>query len=184
MSSEPLNGQAGLPSNRRWRPWIPLAVLVIVGLLLIPAVHWRLIGWAKGEAFYQGRPTSWWERAVVRWQKNVRREAVPSILQDTDPETIPVHIELSQSSNYNVRSQATVSLRGAFEPRRAVSILIRVLDDKRPDIRETAAQALGNMGDKAREAIPALKARLKDDNEAVRKKAAEALQMIDPTAVD
>jgi hypothetical protein len=47
--------------KRRWRLWLGLAVvLVLAGGLAHPSVHWRLIGWLKGEAFYQGRPTSWW----------------------------------------------------------------------------------------------------------------------------
>jgi hypothetical protein len=37
-----------------------MVVLLVAASLLHPAVHWRLIGWAKGEAFYQGRPTSYW----------------------------------------------------------------------------------------------------------------------------
>jgi hypothetical protein len=33
--------------------------LLLVALLMLPGVHWRLIGWVKGEAFYQGRPTNY-----------------------------------------------------------------------------------------------------------------------------
>ena len=48
---------------KSWR--LRLAILLIVASsLLLPAVHWRLIGWARGEAFYQGRPTSYWKRQV------------------------------------------------------------------------------------------------------------------------
>jgi hypothetical protein len=25
-------------------------------------------GWLRGEAFYQGRPTSWWSREILHWQ--------------------------------------------------------------------------------------------------------------------
>jgi hypothetical protein len=35
-------------------------VLALLGVLALPGVHWRLIGWAKGEPFYQGRPASYW----------------------------------------------------------------------------------------------------------------------------
>ena len=47
--------------RRRWRLLIILALLLLVGAsLLHPAVHWQLIGWYRGEAFYQGMPASWW----------------------------------------------------------------------------------------------------------------------------
>ena len=47
--------------KRRWRLWLALFLALLAGAsLLHPAVHWRLLGWARGEAFYQGFPTSWW----------------------------------------------------------------------------------------------------------------------------
>ncbi|OAI48352.1 hypothetical protein AYO44_07195 [Planctomycetaceae bacterium SCGC AG-212-F19] len=46
-------------ARRRWEI-LGGMVLLIVGFFAHPAVHWRLIGWAKGEAFCQGRPTSCW----------------------------------------------------------------------------------------------------------------------------
>lgn len=51
--------------TRRWRLLVSLALLLLVGsVLALPAVHWRLIGWVKSEAFYDGRPTCWWAREV------------------------------------------------------------------------------------------------------------------------
>src|SRR2546425_683178 len=47
--------------KRRWA--ISLGILLILSLgasSFHPAVHWRLIGFVKGEAFFQGRPTSYW----------------------------------------------------------------------------------------------------------------------------
>src|SRR5437868_5553085 len=40
-----------------------LGGLVLVALavtLSLPAVRWRMIGWWRGEAFYRGRPTSFY----------------------------------------------------------------------------------------------------------------------------
>lgn len=55
--------------KRRWRLWLGLTLVLFLGSsLLHPAVHWRLIGWARGEAFYQGRPTSWWARECRQWE--------------------------------------------------------------------------------------------------------------------
>ena len=47
--------------RRRWRLWLALALLLLVGAsLLHPTVHWLLIGWYRGEAFCLGRPSSYW----------------------------------------------------------------------------------------------------------------------------
>ncbi len=53
--------------KRRKPLWHILPLLLLGGCLLHPAIHWRLIGWAKGEAFYQGRPTSYWRAECERW---------------------------------------------------------------------------------------------------------------------
>jgi hypothetical protein len=56
--------------KRRWRVLTCLLLFILIGVVLsVPAIHWRLIGWAKGEAFYQARPTSWWEMECQRWKR-------------------------------------------------------------------------------------------------------------------
>jgi len=42
------------------------ALLLAGTALSLPAMRWRLIGWAKSEAFYAGRPTSYWRRELLR----------------------------------------------------------------------------------------------------------------------
>lgn len=49
--------------KRRWKLWLSL-VLLTGGLVALPAMHWRVIGWVRGEAFYQGMPASWWAREI------------------------------------------------------------------------------------------------------------------------
>ena len=49
-----------------------LACLVILfvgltGVCLHPAIYWRAIGWSRGEAFYQGRPTCYWAEQFRNW---------------------------------------------------------------------------------------------------------------------
>ena len=56
----------------------------------------------------------------------------------------------------------------------AVSALIKALKDKSEDVRWTAAETLGYIGDKS--AIPALHKALKDKNEFVRLRARDALE--------
>jgi HEAT repeat protein len=53
--------------KRRWRLWLGLVLLLFVAAsFLLPAVRWRVIGWVKGEAFYEGRPTSYWSKEIER----------------------------------------------------------------------------------------------------------------------
>ena len=47
--------------RRRWRLLLALTLLLLAGgLALVPGVRWPVYGWLRGEAFYQGRPTSYW----------------------------------------------------------------------------------------------------------------------------
>ncbi|OAI46024.1 hypothetical protein AYO44_12135 [Planctomycetaceae bacterium SCGC AG-212-F19] len=39
-------------------------LLLIVASVLHPAVHWRVIGWWRADAIYQGRPTSYWVNEI------------------------------------------------------------------------------------------------------------------------
>ena len=51
--------------KRRWRLWLVLLTLLISATVLVmPSVHWRLIGWVMRQEFYAGRPTSWWESEI------------------------------------------------------------------------------------------------------------------------
>lgn len=57
--------------KRRWL--LRLALLLLVGTSsLLPPVYWRVIGWTRGEAFYQGRPTSYWRTQIQgnKWALN------------------------------------------------------------------------------------------------------------------
>src|SRR5262245_8848232 len=54
-------------TRRRWLCLSASLVSVAALSLIHPAVHWRLIGWARGEAFYQGRPTSYWRKEAHQW---------------------------------------------------------------------------------------------------------------------
>jgi hypothetical protein len=51
-----------------WRIVFCLAVLVALAAAFAhPAVYWPVTGWLRGEAFYQGRPTSYWSQAIWTW---------------------------------------------------------------------------------------------------------------------
>jgi hypothetical protein len=55
--------------RRRWCWLLALVVMVGFAIWLEPTrVVW---GWLRGEAFYQGRPTSWWASELDRWECHV-----------------------------------------------------------------------------------------------------------------
>ena len=49
--------------NRR-RLTIASLLVAIVSIFFLPPVYWRVVGFVKGEAFYDGRPTSWWAKKI------------------------------------------------------------------------------------------------------------------------
>ncbi len=68
--------------------------------------------------------------------------------------------------------------RSAKTAAKAILVLVAGLSDTLPETRKAAAEALGDLGPLAREAIPALQKAAKDDSKAVREAAAKALESI------
>src|SRR5262245_16011279 len=111
--------------KRRWRLLLGLALLILVGgALLLPAVHWRVIGWVRGEAFYHGRPSSYWSGEILAWWKDQApataqfswsslRDALTPARQweyapfqeseRTDPAALPILVDLVKDPDYRVR---------------------------------------------------------------------------------
>src|SRR5437763_15710605 len=55
-------------TQRRRRLLVALSLLALLGVLALPGVHWRLVGWWRGEPFYDGRPASYWSSAIADCQ--------------------------------------------------------------------------------------------------------------------
>lgn len=68
--------------KRKARWWLILIILAAFAVWLEPTrVPW---GWLRGEAFYDGRPTSWWARELERWEAQSTGSNVWSTLWDTE----------------------------------------------------------------------------------------------------
>ncbi|MEQ1790832.1 MAG: HEAT repeat domain-containing protein [Nitrospiraceae bacterium] len=65
---------------------------------------------------------------------------------------------------------------------RAVSLLLELLQDERPEMRRTAAESLGKIGD--RESIDSILPLIQDPEDAVRQAAVTAMGRLKPTATD
>src|SRR5208283_4904884 len=126
--------------KRRWRLWLGLALLFLVaGWMVAPSVYWRGLGWWRGEAFYLGRPSRYWETEIrdrysglvegslpnnpvlfslpTWWEQLFDKVGVyqpvsitkPALLEG-DPEGIPVLLELLRSPDPKCRQVAVIGL--------------------------------------------------------------------------
>jgi hypothetical protein len=82
---------------------------------------------------------------------------------------------LLHSKQHKERIGAAVTL-GRLEDKRALSALVKALDDQHHNVRALAAVALGRIGHAS--ALPALEKALKDREEVVRRRAREAIEAI------
>jgi hypothetical protein len=147
-----------------------LAAVAVLGVLALPAVHWRLVGWARGEPFYAARPVSYW-RGVVR------EAELDATFRDSGP------LVITRLTFARAEGRVTKFLRrwlprlgptprGERDPPlpagdpAALPVLESLLADGEPKVRAAAAHALGNVGAGAARTAPALR-RLAHDPEGV-----------------
>lgn len=131
--------------RRRWRLLTGLALLLVGVVLSFPAVHWRLIGWARGEAFYDGRPSSWWREPVRRYPLDPS-EAVEEVYEKILAE------EFGDGSIWEKwtgpRHPPTYRPLLAGDPS-AIRVLTELLNDSDERVRTTARQMLDRIAAEA-----------------------------------
>src|SRR5262245_40801904 len=91
-----------------------LVALAIILTILHPLGYYTVVGYLKREAFYKGRPTSYWIQAL-RKEEDVYSESGPfgvqgKTLRDGGAEVVPVLIEMLHANETNARMQALVTL--------------------------------------------------------------------------
>jgi hypothetical protein len=86
---------------------------------------------------------------------------------------------LLSSKQHKERIGAALTL-GRLEDKRAISALVKALDDEHHNVRALAAVALGRIGDPS--VLPALEKASKDQEEVVRRRAREAIEAIQKKA--
>jgi len=196
----------------RKRPLLLSLILLLLagGVLSLPPVHWRLIGWWRGEAFFKGLPTSYWRleistaidpakpkalsgpsttsisRQLASW---VGRKPTPdfSVFDLAHPAAVPVLCELARDPDPAIRWEAAWLLGQAAPPGSevpaAVEALVDLLGDEAAGTRVNAAGSLEVIGPPhARIAVPVLLRSLAHRELEVRHQAAQALRAIDPAA--
>jgi hypothetical protein len=128
---------------KRRRIWFALIALVGVALAAYFEPTNCVRGWLRGEAFYDGRPTSYWAAEIQRWDtlfevaggaphdqycKYSRRHGWPRWLEyslpapewpkllDGDPDGLPVLLELADHPDWNVQEWVRVGMRRIQHP--------------------------------------------------------------------
>ena len=106
-------------------------------------------------------------------------EVIETLGEIGDPAAIPVLIKTLRSSDGRWLGSRIVDALGQIGDTAAVLGLIEVLSDERWSMRQSAAYQLGEIGEPAKEAVPALIKALSDEEGYVRVRAADALMKID-----
>lgn len=64
----------------RRRYWVPLVLLVLLIVVARFDLHYHILGWLRGDAYYQGLPTSYWRDAATfqlkgpsSWRQTIHR---------------------------------------------------------------------------------------------------------------
>jgi hypothetical protein len=162
-----------------------LGLLMTACLQMLPAVHWRLAGWWRGEPFYGGRPASYWGYMFAHSEIIAGPDGKPYYR---------VQIPLLTRLQYRLglrptfHTVAVADLPGSDRDPGAVPVLTALLGDEDYHVRLSAAHSLGRIGPAAAVAVPEL-LRLAQDPKPVDPLdreiyIIEPLRRIDPAAAD
>ena len=143
------------------------ATLVVLGVLALPGVHWRIIGWARGEPFHRARPASYYANRLRSWH-----DVQPSgVFVSWGPEynskgylCTPAEAWVRRNVGHRAANLVWDHAWAEWlcEPG-AVPVLIALLDHHDPAVRYVAVENLGRVGPSAQPALPQLR-RLADDH--------------------
>jgi len=139
-----------------------LLVVLVAATLAVPAVRWRAYGWGRGEAFFDGRPTTYWREAVLARSLTVYPPHRPrdQIALDVVAHRTLVQVATGWANRHtglfpSAVGPTMVSVYKAGPP--AVPVLTALLADPDPRVRGFAASELQCLGRMARPAAPALR---------------------------
>jgi hypothetical protein len=193
---------------RRRRLLLLLTLILVVSsgiVLLFPWPRYALWGLVRGEASYQGWPTSYWsnvirassvdrpwalERAVRFLGLNRPPGAGYALLLKGDPQSLGVLRALLRDEDGRVRDLACDGIRKIAFRTRELGTAVDELRQTVPDLvvlaqgdgleKTGALLALGYIGPDAADAVPLLKEGLKDEKVLNRVRVAMAICMVDP----
>jgi hypothetical protein len=166
-------------------------LLLAAGVLALPAVHWRLIGWVRDEAFYQGRPTSYWSGRIEEWtgsrywSSDSRLSAFPSQSRwDRSCAAIGLSADMPNlrpevlGGGRDVNWKMIPPNHDVLEDE-AVPVLIELLRDENQWVRQAAIRAFVENNTTNRQMVPALLDTALNADPPTRRTAAAAVWQLD-----
>jgi len=145
--------------------WLCLVPILLVSLVVVALLEPNRIvrGFFAGEAFFRGRPTSYWREVLRKHGRagNIPRETAVQFMDG--PPAFPVLRACASDPDPLVRWPA-IGLLGesGIRSQEALELLAEALHDEHIEVRLKALSTLARWGPKARPAVPALVERLKD----------------------
>jgi hypothetical protein len=158
--------------TRRKAKWVVVVAAMVLGLAAVPAVYVLQAG-KRGEHFYRGFPSSYWEGRLKSWANNpvgqfhsvplLNRVVAyfglsgrPAILDAHDSSAVPVLLDLYKSKDDRVRHQAIDALiRSPFNAA-AAATLAADLNDPSIEVRRGAALVLCYLNQEWAPLLPAV----------------------------
>jgi hypothetical protein len=158
--------------------------VVLAGALALPYLPWALSGWLRGESFYRGWPTSYYRETLKRPYSHNGLNGwcfgAPDGFWGVEvpPSPLPLESRPQVAAVYQ-RLGLTPRPRVVFylsEVEQVIPVLTELLRDDDARVAANAAMILGQMGRRARPAVPALLAAVHHHRDVrVRRAAAYAL---------
>jgi hypothetical protein len=132
---------------KRRRTWLLLLTLIGVALALYFEPTHCVRGWLWGEAFYDGRPTSWWREELECWQAEKAGWGDPSFFtysrMQTTFEKMMSWLPRRPAEDEAIEELRTVLLGPrVLRDKETVPVLLELKDDLSPKIREFARYGL------------------------------------------
>jgi len=175
--------------KHRRRLWLVLLLLLLVGgLLLVPSVRWPVYGWLRGQAFYQGMPTSWWTKEIEESHHYI--PFVESEDGGTSEWCVETSVSLWDQWLLRLKPRPTaipvpeiiLSSPLLMGDPQALPVLLALVRGDSAKGRRVAIRGLLAQGKPNPEVVQALLAAIGDSDNEVRQDAIAALQYIDPDA--
>src|SRR5262249_51464347 len=144
---------------------------VVGAAFLVPAVRWPVIGWARGEAFYQGMPTSYWRSEI---QNRYERRTIMIISDkcgyessywERQPSAWEAWFDKTLARSPSAETLSAVLIKSEEE---AIPVLKELFVSDDIKVRRFAAEKLFRLGD------PSLHEPAKSEDENVRRAAIAA----------
>ena len=162
---------------------ILLLLLLLGSPLLLPQVRWPVYGWLRGEAFYQGMPTSWWAKEIdttyqpmLLWDISGKDASIQWCMQPSPSLWDEIRQQFGPSTTALPASIFAVGCPLLDGDPDALPVLLVLVRNESAKVRRAAIRGLWAEGEGKPEIISALIEAVRDTDAAVQEEAVAALQ--------